>query len=415
MLALAEDLSLISVEGLSFECPTCRKTDASHCQVQWQGKTLSVLCDSLFEVLLQNAHEENSQKYPKNEELLTFISRKEIDSGLVGIAFDLLSKRQAEQKFLDSSLDLLISKHPEVIKEGIDKKTFKEAVKLSLWERRSHLSITEGFQLAKILPGKGLDAFLQDLSVVDIEQDSRVLTELLKSNVSVGLDSEVISNLLQFIEDCSQTLSCENISPLFGVEATKYVFRLQNSLVSKAIIEGKVTGLMALDLLTKTKYLDHRTPETHQALISLLTEFGSIKDSFWGKLSLEQRDFVSFMSKNDSRIAELVYNRPSLWSWIDLSIGVGLSILASGFVLFWFTRRKTNESFSETIAFKKDLEELNAIWLFFNLSPNSNLRDLKRRYREMARELHPDSGRESSTEFVTLNDYYKRAIELLKQ
>ena len=107
VLALAEDLSLISVEGLSFECPTCRKTDASHCQVQWQGKTLSVLCDSLFEVLLQSADEENSQKYPKNEVVLSnlglcYLNAQRMDDAIrvLGQSLDLNSENSNAGYFL---------------------------------------------------------------------------------------------------------------------------------------------------------------------------------------------------------------------------------------------------------------------------------------------------------------------------
>jgi len=151
----------------------------------------------------------------------------------------------------------------------------------------------------------------------------------------------------------------------------------------------------------------------------------------WDSLEAPMQDFLGFMASKDSRIAKLVYekekkgfsldtfnfNSSNLNSWIFFLLSS--LILSSIFFLLYsgkkikvvnrVTKRENNE-------LKNELSELSQIWSFFGLSQGANLVDLKKRYRQMARENHPDVGnaKDSSAEdFMLINKYYKRALELM--
>ena len=66
---------------------------------------------------------------------------------------------------------------------------------------------------------------------------------------------------------------------------------------------------------------------------------------------------------------------------------------------------------------KRELSELSQIWSFFGLSQGANLADLKKSYRKMAREKHPDASSTNNgdaEDFMLINKYYKRALELIE-
>ncbi len=60
-------------------------------------------------------------------------------------------------------------------------------------------------------------------------------------------------------------------------------------------------------------------------------------------------------------------------------------------------------------------EELRELRRYFKLSPQASETDLVKRYRTLARELHPDTGEGNSSEFSSMNERYIRAKELLSR
>ena len=409
----------INIQGLSFECDSCKKTEGNQCEIPLQGKTLTGVCETFLNALLNRAIEDQAERYPTEEELLAYIGREDVDHNLAGLSFELLSKRIIDQITLGSAIDSLIAKHLSVLKEAIEKRSYRDEVYTALWHKRSKLPIRETFILMKAL--YGIEAFYIDLTVNDIKKDLSTISTLIQSDVLTESEKTLFGSLSKYIQTCSEQIKCDDLSNDFGPEAIKYSQRLQNFVISDAILKRKLIGIDALKLLAQTQYVDTRTPDTYKALLKSLRAVLKVKpfDEDWKKLPTTVVDFITFMSQDDPRVAELIYRTksdPESWKkWaVPILVLLLLVIIGGSTLILSKMKDKKQRAKKRKAEVSADPVEVDAIWTFFGLPVNSGLGDLKRRYREMAFELHPDSGNENPEKFMQLNNYYKRAMDLLK-
>ncbi len=396
---LAQD-SIINIEGLTFNCEGCAQIDDNYCNVPWGDKNVNVECSSVVNVLLQKVKKEDL--YPMTDELISYLSRSDIDSFFKKLAYKLVLDRKVDSRKLDGIISLLINRDYNIISYLIDSKF--EYFNQMLWERRKLLSRDDYFKLLDLKGG--LEALEIDLTVVDLNQDITLLSSYLEHSKDNNS-----SKIVTFLKNCRDNLKCE-IDFKLDTVLDSYLSRVQNTVVSNYVLSKEEKNINDLDLLITTSYKNFRTPETHLALISIM-EALNLKNK-WEELSLSQKDFLGFMANKDNRIAKLIYKEDKksldLGSWIFFLVS---SILLSAIFFLLYSGKKVKLVKNENRELKKELNELIKIWSFFGLSKGANITDLKKSYRQMAREKHPDKSG-SAEDFMLVNKYYKRALELME-
>jgi len=195
--------SAITVDGLTFKCEGCEQVDDDYCSIPWGSKKLNVLCDSVVNILIQKVKKGDS--YPTTDELISYLSRSDINLYFKKIAYRLVLDRKMESGKLEALITLLTTRDYNIVPYIIDLKF--EYFNEMLWDRRKLLSKDDYFKLIDLKGG--LSALFDDLTVVDLEQDILILDSYHEHLKAIDPNTVEAKKISTFLKECKNTFKCE--------------------------------------------------------------------------------------------------------------------------------------------------------------------------------------------------------------
>jgi len=370
----------VRISGLTLNCPSCTRSYAEHCEMKVQGEQVMLPCSEMLSLLLrEESRSENGSLVPTADELVEFLLVGERDYFLAKDAFDLLEKRDLEGEVIPAAASRLLAQYPRLLQELVSEGWGARPVLTSLWDGASGTG--NRYLKASIVkrhPEISGAEFVEELLKSEPVRIQEALLDSAQYLRIVGADeAQFVAGFAERVQRCGGAGQSECFADLQdeGLRLAGATFLAQSGISAEenAILDGSARArLGALDpgaaeyvaLLPSSRTVAKATgPST----LFLLVLFPLLLISY---LSVRQKRFVPV---REAAVAK------------------------------------------EPILSPRERDELRELRRYFELSPRASAVDLVKRYHSLARELHPDTSEGDSLEFVSMNQRYKRARQLLSR
>ena len=458
---LRAEPAIITIDGLTFYCPTCVQVNEHDCQVTQAGAPVLIACSEILDYVLTQAVANQSQ-HPSKEEILSYLKNNQVPHNRAAQLFWLLTRSENGHDEFIFNVRQFTRMYPRTIEELVNEGWGTREILKALWEVIGPSSDNGTLNLKTAVAVQSPDYELADLidglSVTNIVGDQLVLKTLEQYLQMLG--SGWVGNvqkLRKLLVACSEVdfnydtagCSAEQIAEL-QPNLQVYLKRVHIQHVLSKITAGSMDVKEKLRLLATTPYHEYRTPETHKMLQSILDEiergeadvdWKELRDSDIGEMlavfAVDDQTLMRTMSrlissdaarKQKDKTAEKEYERakailpkvkagegarPSLFLPIAVVVVVVCSLFSAHFVWLRLSRAAAFRGKEpENLTPIRD-GELTALRMYFGLEGEATSENVKRRYRKKARELHPDVEGGDASAFAELNEKYQRILELL--
>lgn len=371
----AEELGLrpgeVRISGLTLYCPTCTQSAAGYCEMAVAGEQVMLPCDEMLSKLLrEEVSSETKRSVPSSDELEEFLLSEKRDYLPAKEALLLIEQREGTHSLFEGPSAALVQSYPELLQELIADGWGSRATLSRLWSlAKDTKSIHLQALIASRHPEITASEFLEQVLRTSPENLDRSLEEVGDFLKIIGASE--IAFVEQYRADVQRCQSVSSSSDCFADVADA---RLRNA--SEIYLASKE---LERDYEARAQLGLSQIPE--EDYVALLPSSRNVNQtqtpSIFLLLLLLPLLFVSYFSARQKRLRSGALQMP---------------VLSSG-----------------------EREELRELRSYFKLSPQASETDLVKRYRTLARELHPDTGEGSSTEFSAMNERYNRAKELFSR
>ncbi len=464
VLCLSEVLAeprLIRVNGLSFFCPGCVQVNETDCQVLHGGEPMRVACSEIVDYLISQAGLTRSM-YPTHSEIVAYLIKNKIEYRRARQLFWLLMRDEKGQDEFLFNVSRFSRLYPETIEELINEGWGNPEILNALWDILGPENNNDSMGLRAVIavqsPDKDLSDLVDRLSVTNLVGDQLALKSVEDKLRMLGSTwAADIEDLRKLLVSCSEAgfdtssslCSAAHIAQLD--EALQiYLKRVQVQQVLARIADTSIPARERLTLLATTPYDDFRTPEMHRALHTILSEvergkseidWEEVRDNEVGEMlsafALDDPTLMNAMGrlisldelrKKRRKADKQDYERAMMIlpavksgaaspgiSWVPIMAILVVLCSLSAAIFAWrrFSVVEADEPLGTQTLTPVQFSELGTLQLYFGLDERASADEVKKRYRTMARKLHPDVDGGTAEAFAELNDNYKRALELL--
>jgi hypothetical protein len=454
----------VRVEGLTFNCPSCSRQDDSNCIIPQDGKERLVACDDAIEFLLkERVNGEYDLLHPSATELRNYLLNDGLSYSRRRASFELLFKSKSGQQEVIKHAGSLYGLHYDIFEELINEGLASKDMLEHLWsmplgsDRRSARLRTI---IAHAHPSYSLEKLFNSLSAVDLlkdEHDIAAMASLLRLlGSSWAMDVELAQSVFPQCGKPIQGISCDlaEIEKRSGVVA-RYFEKVISHLTLRQIADTETAPDTVLSTIAQLPYERVRTPDMLELIVEAVVSLEN-EQGYWQSCSQDIFRMLATVGEHDDQLASLLhallaepsfeqsiarvemseefavyktgyselYARSRLAgsmkseekqgkiAWL-LFFSASLSALLFYAYRRWFAdERVVNQGHALS---SEERAELRSLRKYFKIAPGAKNAELAKRFRVLARRLHPDVDGGSNHAFTELGEKYNRAQELLKR
>lgn len=407
--------SLLEVDGLHIRCAACRVRDDGLCE--WSEDRLLKIgaCETLVERMLLSG-----VSAPNPKELKTFLLRKVRERSTAEVALEVLLQNPEGETEFNSAAQEFLHKYHELIEARLRAQRLPSDVLRQLWElpestEKNSTSLKFFSRVAAADPQLGFTALIERLSGTNWREDLSAL-RVFSNNLRKDFP-ELSGKLKSFriaVHNCVRTFSrntvfdCALPQAVQEKAAVKYLEQIKINLLMTAWHKKTLSPEVILDLSRSIDFKNFGTPE-YFAMVFEATESLQQRNPQLLNNSAVQQLLVE-TAKIDPRFQQFQPTGVKFWLWIGVAVA---ALLAAAAVVF--KRASSPVILRPDTDLSQDRAELRDLLSYFGLSPRAQEGDLVKRYRELAKETHPDSSDTAVAEFAEVNAKYRRAKELMNK
>ena len=406
ILSFSVSAETLELNGLKIPCTGCLKRQDGFCELRREGEYTLMSCEELFkEEFARFVSGDLLASADLLKDLLSFLNRSSKLPKIKEAALRILLNNPLGERLLLEDIVQIFTKHSILIQEILAEGLASENFLLELWKQQTPALYK--LRLIALLQHPDLDLthFVSDLSIVEPEKDLSRLEELLgflskekpswHSSLS-SIRNAVYSCLEEFRQGTfPQNCAAEDIRSRKLAVGEKYLLRLQTEMALRFVRQMKLKGSTMIDCLSSTDFEYLRTPVMHELVRKAIADTEIILKKPLPKL-------LEVLSDKDPEMARLISRNLGEGSaqglnkrWI-----ASLTLLLIGFYLLVeiykkHSRRMLNQGEPKRI-FKQmpssaEKQEMEQLFKYFDLPRNSDKQALAKRYRQMAKRVHPDT------------------------
>jgi hypothetical protein len=456
---------LVRVQGLTFNCPTCSRQDDSNCIIPNKGEDTLVACDDAIEFLLKERVDGDYDfLHPSAVELRNYLLSDGLSYSRRRAGFELLFKAKDGQQELIKHAGSLYGLHNGVLEELINEGLASEEVLEHFWSMPLG-SDSRSARIRTIIAhahhSYTFEKLFNSLSTVDLlkdEQDIAAMAGLLRLlGSSWATDVELAEKVFP---KCSKPIG-EKSCDLAKVEqksivVARYFEKVKTHLTLRQISEIETAPDTVLATIAQLPYERVRTPDMLDLIVEAVVSLEN-DQGYWQGCSKAVFKMLADVGQHDEQLASLLhalvkdsnfsqsiallkmekefevyqtghselYARSRLGVSTDSVIGkqwqmfwVLLACATLSLLLFYMYRRyfdTPDAVIDEHPLSPEERAELRSLRKYFKIAPGAKNVELTKRFRVLARRLHPDVDGGSNHAFTELGEKYTRAQELLKR
>ena len=307
---------VISVYGMSFECPRCSVRTAPGCEVLFDGTSKPIDCDSAVKELLGKALNKSAETdLPSVSEVRKYLLTTTPADAPTELALRYLLKFESGRRALIQDAYTFSEKYSAALAAIVPSTVSASDVWLAFWKLPSEegTDLDSSLRAAIIANIRELDAkdLFMDLSIVDPQKDIEQLDVYYSA---LAANRQDLAQLLKLTK--SKLIACSTVEQpaaectaaklsSLPPEAANYLQRVQMHRLIDDARGGKLDFNEIFPRLRATNYKEFRTPETHEMVLNALR---SAKNAQFTErerlLDPTNRAVLSTFAHNDKLIAQ---------------------------------------------------------------------------------------------------------------
>ena len=463
---LAEIENQVRIEGVRFYCDGCLVLDDTQCAIPQASNSLIVPCNKVFDYLLK-ANTKMKLELPTSKELIGYLVKQSPEEVRVSSILKTIAERHDYQLLTTYSMAALIRKYPRTMEQVLANGWGNQMAISRIW------GLLIGTNDLELLGTKGIVlGRLDNVSVEDIvrELPNQTDTDLVSTLLSVATtyanaykrpQYSALHSLNRLIQSClderaseihicdlsqlDNSLSAvrEYIRPIYVDYIVKQLEIKSLSLDKKSELLGSIPlellqisdieniASIAVPLFLNSSEPVSRNQLEQSRLTDLMALSGMNQDSLIGRVQL----LLSKVEKREQKLAQealdpdgpqstsrvisatLPASKTTL-SMLVLRLAFGALMIGISVIVFrnWREHGSKLEEFAKKSDkhFEEDRQRqaMDEVFEFFGLPANAEEEDVRKAYRQLAREHHPDMAEADTEKFLEIQANYEKAQKL---